>query len=154
MYRHANAECQLYGLRSTVCRPGPKPGPGTNKDRNLTLHHGAVSWQRVKEDWLPPSNCLPSSGVVAGGDGDWGRGSKASQPRMCMWPVCPTSIEWHRNGIERVELPNTTLLLSYVNNTWSFCGQKGWILHMAGGVLLLKAANKQNNELREDVIIL
>jgi len=42
--------------------------------------------------------------------------------RMC--PVCLTSIEWHRNGIERVEPPNTILLLSYVNNTWSLCGMR------------------------------
>jgi len=70
VFRHANAECQLLAVRSPDGCPGPKPGPGTNKDRNLTLHHGAVSWQRVKEDWLPPSNCLPSSRVVAAADGE------------------------------------------------------------------------------------
>jgi len=83
-----------YGLRSLFSGPlsWPRPGPGTNKDRNLTLHHGAVSWQRVKEDWLPPSNCLPSSRVAAAG---W------RERRMC--PVCLTSIEWHI-GMESKEL--------------------------------------------------
>lgn len=41
-------------------------GTGVNKDRNLTLHHGAVNSHRVEEDWLPPSNCLPLTGWQSG----------------------------------------------------------------------------------------
>lgn len=42
--------------------PRAETETGTNKDRNLTLHHEAVNSRRVEEDWLQPSNCLPLTG--------------------------------------------------------------------------------------------